>query len=443
MSYELHDYQRLGVRFLQNNPRAGLFLDMGLGKTACVLSALTPEHLPVLVVAPKRVAEETWPTEHAIWRPDLSLALAAGKPADRRAALESGAGIIVLGRDNLKDIPPYRHNFNTLVVDELSGFKSKGMRWKMGSGVANRTTHVWGLTGTPMPNGYLDLFYQILLLDAGKRLGTSVTAYRNKFFYPGNRLPNGIVTEWILRDGADIEIKNLIEDLCLYMESDGRVSLPGISMVDYSFNLPPDILKFYRKLKKDMVADMEELGLIVSADSAGVLSNRLSQVASGFIYDVDQETGLRTGTTTVLHSERIELIKDLVEMAGSPVLLAYRYKEEERLLLDLPGARSIKEPGIVKEWNLGDVPILVAHPASAGHGLNLQYGGHHIIWTSPTWELELWLQFNKRLYRQGQKHPVIVHKITAKNTVDTIIYSRLEDKNWNQQDLLEHLISPI
>lgn len=408
-----------------------------------MLSALTPAHLPVLVTAPKRVAEETWPQERDLWRPDLSLALAAGSPAQRKEALESGADIIVLSRDNLKDIPPYRHDFNTLVVDELSGFKSKGMRWKMGSGVANRTEHVWGLTGTPMPNGYMDLFYQIQLLDGGKRLGTNVTSFRNRFFFPGNRLPNGIVTEWLLHEGSDLKIRELIEDLCLYMESDGRIQLPGISLVDHSFNLPPDILKFYRTLKKDMVADMEELGLVVSADSAGVLSNRLSQVASGFIYEVDQTTGLRTGTTTVLHSERIELIKDLVEQAQSPVLIAYRYKEEERLLLDLPGARSIREPGIVKEWNQGTVPILVAHPASAGHGLNLQYGGHHIIWASPTWELELWLQFNKRLYRQGQKHPVVVHKITAKGTVDTIIYRRLEDKDFNQQELLDHIVSPV
>lgn len=431
------------MSFLRQHPRAGLFLDLGLGKTATVLSALTPDHLPALVVAPKRVTENTWPEERDLWRPDLSYALAAGSPAQRAEALASDADLIFLGRDNFKDIAPYRNKFNTLVLDELSGFKSKGMRWKMANGISQRVDHVWGLTGTPSPNGYLDLFYQIMLLDTGKRLGTRITSYRERFFYPGNRLPNGVVTEWIMQEGADEKIKRLLEDMCLYMEADGRIELPPVSYPAHNLKLPPDVMKFYRTLKRDMIAEMDELGLTVSADSAGVLSNRLSQVSAGFIYDVDQETGLRTGTTTTLHSERIEMVKELLEAATSPVLVAYRFKEEERLLLELPGARSIREPGVIKDWNRGDVPILVAHPASAGHGLNLQHGGHTIIWTSPNWELELWIQFNGRLNRQGQKHPVVVHKIIAKDTVDKIIYARLEDKDDVQKDLLEHFRSPV
>lgn len=441
---KLHDYQRLAVSFLQKNPKAGLFLDLGLGKTATVLSALTPEHLPALVVAPKRVAENTWPEERDLWRPDLSMALAAGGPAARAEALRSGADIVVLGRDNLKDTAPVRDRFTTLVLDELSGFKSKGStRWKVANALSQRVDHVWGLTGTPSPNGYLDLFPQIMLLDRGKRLGTRITSYRERFFYAGNRLPNGIVTEWIMHEGADAKIKALLEDLCLYMDAEGRIKIPPVSYPAHTIHLPPDVMAFYRRLKYDMVASMDDLGLVVSADSAGVLSNRLSQVSAGFIYDVDQETGERTGTTTTLHSERIEMVKELLEAATSPVLVAYRYKEEERLLLQLPGARSIREKGVIQDWNKGDVPILVAHPASAGHGLNLQHGGHTIIWTSPNWELELWIQFNGRLNRQGQKHPVVVHKIIAKDTVDKIIYNRLETKDSVQQDLLDHLRSPV
>lgn len=441
MTYVLHDYQRLAVSYLQKHPRAGLFLDLGLGKTATVLSALTPEHLPVLVVAPKRVAENVWPEERDIWRPDLSYALASGSPADRKWSLQSDADIYILSRDNFKDIVPFRHKFNTLVLDELSGFKSKGVRWKMANGVSRRTKHVWGLTGTPAPNGYLDLFYQIMLLDGGDRLGTAVTRYRGSYFYPEYVMPNGVVTSWKMQEGADAKIKKLLEDLCLYMESDGRIELPEVSYPIHTIHLPGNVMKFYRKLKNDMVSTMDELGLAIAADTGGALSNLLSQVSSGFVYETDPITQVRT--TTTIHSERIDTVKELLEAATSPVLVAYRYKEEERQLLALPGARSIREPGVIKDWNRGDVPVLVAHPASAGHGLNLQHGGHTIIWTSPDWELELWIQFNKRLHRQGQKHPVVIHKIIAKDTVDTIIYKRLEDKTYTQQDLLEHLRSPV
>lgn len=393
-------------------------------------------------MAPKRVAENTWPEERDLWRPDLSMALAVGGPAARAKALRSDADIVVLGRDNLKDVAPVRDNFTTLVLDELSGFKSKtSVRWKVANAMSKRVDHVWGLTGTPSPNGYLDLFAQIMLLDRGKRLGTRITSYRERFFYPGNRLPNGIVTEWIMHEESGAKIKALLEDLCLYMDAEGRIDIPPVSYPAHTIHLPPDIMKFYRRLKADMVADLDSLGIVVSADSAGVLSNRLSQVSAGFVYDTDPETNERT--TTTLHNERIEMVKELLEAATSPVLVAYRYQEEERLLLQLPGARSIREPGVIQDWNKGDVPILVAHPASAGHGLNLQHGGHTIIWTSPNWELELWIQFNGRLNRQGQTKPVIIHKIVAKDTVDTIIYRRLETKESVQQDLLDHLRSPV
>jgi hypothetical protein len=225
------------------------------------------------------------------------------------------------------------------------------------------------------------------------------------------------------------------------MESEGRITLPSLTYAEQKFTLSEPVMKFYRQLKRDMVADMEEIGLTVSADNAGILSNRLCQVAAGFVYEWDVETKVRN--TRHVHDDRIEVVKELIEAAQSPCLIAYKYQEEERRLMELPGAHSIHEPNIVARWNKGDVPILVAHPQSAGHGLNLQHGGHHIIWSSPDWSLELWMQFNKRLHRQGQKHPVIVHKVIAKGTVDTIVYDRLEEKGVRQGGLLEHLRSPI
>lgn len=439
---KLHDYQKLAVSFLQKQPRAGLFLDMGLGKTATVLSALTPEHLPALIVAPKRVAENTWPEERDLWRPDLSYHLAAGKPEWRKEALTSDSDLIFLGRDNIKEVAAVRHKFKTLVVDESSGFKNhKSVRWKMANGLSNRTNFTWLLTGTPAPNTYQNLWAQIFLLDQGERLGKSMTAFNNRWYYPIRTNANHVVIEWGVKDNAEKEIRGLIEDLCLYMESEGRITLPSLAYVDQKFTLPGPVMEFYRKLKRDMVADMEEIGLTVSAENAGILSNRLCQVAAGFVYEWDPEAKVRN--TRHIHEDRIEVVKELIEAAQSPCLVAYKYQEEERRLMELPGAHSIHEPNIVARWNNGDVPVLVAHPQSAGHGLNLQHGGHHIIWSSPDWSLELWLQFNKRLHRQGQKHPVIVHKVIAKGTVDTIVYNRLEEKDYRQGGLLEHLRSPV
>lgn len=440
---KLHDYQeKIGVPFLQNHPKAGLFLDMGLGKTAIVLSALTDDHLPALIVAPKRVAEETWPEERDIWRPDLSYHLAAGDAGWRKEALASDSDLIFLGRDNIKEVAEVRHKFKTLVVDESSGFKShKSVRWKMANGLSNRTDSTWLLTGTPAPNTYQNLWAQIFLLDQGKRLEKSWTAFNERWYYPIRVNANHVVMEWGVKDGAEEEIRGLIEDICLYMESEGRISLPTLTYADRNFILPEDVMAFYRKLKRDMVADMEEIGLTVSADNAGILSNRLCQVAAGFVYEWDPEAKVRN--TIEIHEDRIEVVKELIEAAQSPCLVAYKYKEEERRLMALPGAHSIHEPGVVSKWNKGDVPILVAHPQSAGHGLNLQHGGHHIIWSSPDWSLELWQQFNKRLHRQGQKHPVVIHKVIAKGTVDTIVYGRLEEKDTRQGTLLEHLKSPV
>lgn len=456
MTLQLHDYQLVARDFLRGRDRAALFLDMGLGKTAATLAALEPRHLPVLVVAPKRVAEEVWSEEVGKWRPDLTVRVASGSPAQRAEALASGADIISLGRDNLGDLldktkrtPTVKElPFRTVVVDELSGFKNRAsVRWKTLNRVikAGAVKHVWGLTGTPAPNGLLDLWGQVALLDGGARLGKNITTYRSRYFMPGRQLPNGVITEWLLRPEAEAHIYRAIEDLCLSMATDGRIQLPDINHNHVPIVLPPAVKKAYEDVKRDLVVDLRDIfdGEIHTAADAGTLTARLSQIAAGFMY-VD-DAALNDMKYTHLHDEKLKATQEIVEGAvGSPVLVFYRFKPEERALLrSIPEARSIREPGVIKDWNAGKVPVLVAHPLSAGHGLNLQHGGHTIVWTSLPWSLEEWQQGNKRLARQGQKHPVVIHSIMARGTIDPVIRARLADKTTTQDALLSHLESPL
>lgn len=445
----LHPYQEVAVEFLQKQSRAALMLDMGLGKTACVLNALTPDHLPCLVVAPKRVAEEVWDVERDLWRPDLSIAVAKGTPGKRREALLSGADIVVLGRDNLRDLDGVDVPFRTLVVDELSGFKNRAsVRWKTARRIISRgVKHVWGLTGTPAPNGYLDLWGQIALLDGGERLGRNITTYRSRYFYPGRQLPSGVIIEWIMREGADAKIRERIQDICLAMATDGRVQLPAVTFNNVYVELPSAVRKAYQDLETNLVVDLREIfddAHRHTAGNAAILTSRLSQMTAGFLYVDDAD--LHGYAHTLLHTEKIDALRDIMESERvGGVLVFYRYTAERDMILRAfpEQAHLISEPGVVKKWNAGQVPMLLAHPASAGHGLNLQHGGHTIVWTSPTWDLEHWDQANKRLARQGQKQPVIIHLLLAKNTVDSLIRGRLTEKSTVQQDLLEFLESPV
>lgn len=437
---QLHDYQHVASAHLREHPRSALFLDMGLGKTASSLSAIEPRHLPVLVVAPKRVASDVWPIETREWRPDLSLSLAAGTPDQRARAIARGADITVIGRDNLKDVAA-RGTYSTVILDELSGFKTRAsQRWKLARQLLRRTRHVWGLTGTPAPNGLMDLWAQMYLLDEGMRLGESLTMYRSRYFTPGRQLASGVVTEWLLRPGADARIHDMISDICLSMGTEGRINLPPVTYNTIRVNLPPAVMAVYKRMKRELVADLSLLGgEIHTAANAAVLTNKLSQISAGFLYP--DEPG---GTVSELHREKCAAVTEVVEGTGSPVLVFYRYKaEREQLLAALPGARTIEEPGVIPAWNEGRVPVLLAHPASAGHGLNLQHGGHTIVWTSLPWSLEEWQQGNKRLARQGQRHPVVIHVITAERTVDSAINERLTTKTSVQDALLKHLESPL
>lgn len=446
---QLHDYQVQAVSFLQERRKAGLFLDMGLGKTAICLRALTPDSLPALVTAPKRVAENVWETEAALWRPDLRVVVAKGTPKTREAALASGADIVVIGRDNLADAVPHAGRFKTLIMDELSGWKSRAsLRWKAAKKITQdpAITHVWGLTGTPSPNGLLDLWAQVYLLDGGLRLGTAVTHFKTRYFAPGRQLPNGVVTEWNLRPGADKRIHALLDDLCLSMGTDGKVDLPPVTHNTIAVPLAPKVRQVYKRMKNDLVADLDLLGGEVhSAQNAAVLSSKLEQICAGFMYVDDAD--LRDGQYDVLHLDKVKAVAEVVDGTGSQVLVAYRFKAELDLLRQGLGslAHTIDEPDVVAKWNSnkGLVPVLLVHPASAGHGLNLQHGGHTAIWATSPWSLEEYMQLNKRLARQGQQHPVVIHHLVSPHTVDEAKLQRLEEKKTVQQALLDHLDSPL
>lgn len=426
----LHAYQVKAVQHLWDNDRAGLFLEMGLGKTATTLQALTPDHFPVLVVAPKRVAEKVWPVEVPKWRPDLSVSLAAGTPAKRAAALMTDADVYVIGQDNLKDIKPGQ--FRTIVLDELSGYKNRGsLRWKLAKKITDAAAYVYGLTGTPSPNGLMNLWAQAYLLDGGKALGRTLTSFRNRYFTPGRQLATGTIIEWNARPEAQERIEEALAPFCLSMRAIDHLDLPPVTYNRIVVSMGHKASQIYDRLSTSLVAQIEDQ--THTAANAAVLTGKLSQVTAGFLYP-DTDSGERT---VDLHTEKIAAALEVVEGSGSPVLVFYRFTwERDALLATLPGARLVDDPGALDDWNRGLVPVLLAHPASAGHGLNLQAGGHTILWTTMPWSLEQWEQANARLARQGQAHPVVVHTLEVPGTVDEAIHARLLEKVSVQEALM-------
>lgn len=446
----LHDYQVLARDFLRAHPRAGLFLDMGLGKTAVTLRALEPRHLPVLVSAPKRVALEVWPAEAAMWRPDLTIDVVHGSPAQRKAILEnSTSDILVMGRDLFHETEPYGKRYKTLVIDELSGYKTKSSgRWKN----ANRLLrggieYMWGLTGTPSPNGLLDLWGQVALMDGGARLGKTFGGYKGRYFTPQKMVWNAAIGRSIPVDyrpnpGADTRIHQLLSDLCLSMQTDGRIVLPEFTVNRVNVPLPPGVRTVYADMERDFVANLELLGTIHSAANAAVLTSKLSQITAGFLYNDDQI--LDPGFSWI-HDAKVDALAEIVEATDGPLLVFYRYQAElRRFLKKFPQATPVKqEHDLQNRWNAGEIPLLLAHPASAGHGLNLQKGpGHTMVWSTLPTSLEEWDQANKRLHRQGQKNPVVAHVLHTPSTVDVVNWLRLVDKKSVQDALMDYLEAP-
>ena len=439
----LHPYQRDAVAHLYAHPRAGLMLVPGLGKTAIALSALTEVHFPVLVVAPKRVIEETWPEEIAKWRPDLTYSLVRGDAVTRRKRLQESTDIHLISESTItsdfraRKKPPYR----TVILDELSMYKNRGaQRTRAVTRLVKDVPYVWGLTGTPTPNSLLDLWPQMFMLDRGARLERTVTAYRTKHFRPGKRLPNGVIMDWTLRPGHDEIIQSLIKDICLSVDKT-NAKYPIQNDVYHLFDLPPKARTVYDRMNESFVVEIGET--LASVEHAAAKTNKLSQIASGFMYHSGLIGAEESDQAEITHHHmgKMEVLKSILDDAqGAPALVFYRYDEDRRRLLHLEGAVDVKTPHSIERWNRGNIPILIAHPASAGHGLNLQRGGSLMIWYGATWSSEHYAQGIGRLVRQGQPSPAVaVHHIIARDTVDEQLFNVVQGKISKQEALLQVL----
>ena len=387
----------------------------------------------MLVVAPKRVAEDTWPREIQKWEHlhGLTFSLVLGSEKERRAALSKQAMIYIINRENVSWlVENHRWDFDTLVIDELSSFKSsKAQRFRALKKVRPMCSRVIGLTGTPAPNTLIDLWPQIYLLDMGQRLGRFITHYRERFFVPDKR-NREIVYSYKLREGAEQKIYDLIGDICISMKATDHLKMPELFFNRVEVHLSPRERKLYDTLKEDMVLTLRDGE--VDAMNAASLSGKLLQLANGAVYSAD-------GKALPIHSRKLDALEDLVEAAnGKPVLVAYWYKHDlQRIQERFPDSRVIDTPKDISDWNTGKIAIGLLHPASGGHGLNLQDGGSTIVWYGMTWSLELYQQLNARLWRQGQKNStVIIHHIITVGTHDEDVLRALERKDMGQAALI-------
>lgn len=454
--YNPHPYQEYATRAIAERPSVGLFLDMGLGKTVITLTAIS-ELLSgsrvdmvkkVLIIAPLRVAQTTWSGEAAKWEHTghLRISKVLGSKPVRIKALSASADIYIINRENVPwlvdyycgDNSSFNGNdwpFDMVVIDELSSFKShKSKRFKAIKSVLPHIGRLVGLTGTPTPNGLLDLWPQIYLLDGGERLGRFITHYRNRYFIPdkANRY-SGIVYSWTLKRGADKRIHAAISDLCVSMKAEDYLTLPARIDRTISVNMPLQARRKYVQLEKDLLLPLTQSD--VEAGSAAILAGKLLQFANGAVYDEFHEA-------QEIHTAKLEALEDLAEAAnGNPLLVFYSYQhDQQRIIKRLESAgyevSTLKTEADIERWNAGEVPIMLAHPASAGHGLNLQAGGSTVVWFGLPWSLELYEQGNGRIYRQGQERPVVVYHIVAAGTVDEDVMRALEGKAKGQAALL-------
>lgn len=444
MNFNPYKYQQYATNHIIDNPASALFLDMGLGKTVSTLTAIDDLMLlgdinKTLVIAPLRVAEDTWSTEVEKWDhlKHLRISKVLGKEKDRIAALNQEADIYVINRENVEWlVNKYFNNwvFDMLVIDELSSFKSpKAQRFKALRKVRPYFKRVVGLTGTPTPNSLIDLWPQVYLLDGGKRLGKTITSYRQQYFTPG-QMNGHIVYNYNLKPGADETIHSRISDICISMMAKDYLDLPERIDNKIEIKLSESTKKKYKQLEKDLVIELGEND--ITAANAAVLTNKLLQMANGAIYSEDK-------SVVEIHDEKLKALLEVIEAAnGKPVLVFYSFQHDyDRItkFLNKKGykPKKLNDSSDIKSWNEGKIDILLLHPASAGHGLNLQYGGSTIVWFGLPWSLELYQQANARLHRQGQKEVVVINHLIAKGTVDEDVMKALSNKEVNQNVLLE------
>jgi SNF2 family DNA or RNA helicase len=448
MKYIPHKYQEAATKHIYDNLKAGLFLAMGLGKTVITLTAIKQmiyEQFAVnkvLIIAPLRVAEDTWSREVDKWDhlKGLKISKILGSAAQRRAAMYADADIYVINRENvcwlvneLDTSTGTAWDFDMVVIDELSSFKSaKAQRFRSLRKVISGSRRVIGLTGTPAPNGLIDLWPQIYLLDQGERLGKTITGYRERYFSPNQRNAQ-VVFNYKIKDGSEESIREKIGDICMSMKAEDWLQMPARIDNIQSVKLSDKEMEAYRKFEKD--AYMEFLNAEVTALTAAALTQKLLQYANGAMYYDLQ------GQYVKVSDKKLEALEEIIELSnGKPVLIFYSFKHDlERIKARVKGAVKLESAKDIEKWNKGEIPVMLAHPASAGHGLNLQDGGNIIVWFGLTWSLELYQQANARLYRQGQKQAVIIHHLIADGTVDEAVLKSLQGKTDVQESLLQAL----
>ena len=446
MKYNPHDYQRYATEYIESHPAAAVFLDMGLGKTSITLTALNNllfDYFAVhriLVVAPLRVARNTWSDEIEKWEHlhNLTFAIAVGSEKERLEALKKQADITMINRENLqwlieKSGQPFEYDM--VVIDELSSFKNhQAKRFKALMKVRPKVKRIVGLTGTPSSNGLIDLFAEFKILDMGMRLGRFIGQYRNTYFKP-DKVNGPIVYSYKPLPGAEDAIYEKISDITISMKAADHLKMPELVNTKYMVHLSEKEKKKYEDMKAELVLALPE-GEITAANAAS-LSGKLSQMANGAVYADDE-------SILPIHDRKLDALEDIIESAnGKPILIAYWFKHdlmriEQRLTEKKIPFQKLDSDASMKKWNRGELPVALIHPASAGHGLNLQSGGSTIVWFGITWSLELYLQTVARLYRQGQSSgTVTVIHILTEGTVDEKIMKALADKDSTQSALID------
>lgn len=439
MKYEPHNYQQFATDFILEHPISCLMLDMGLGKTVITLTALWQLALDsfdvsrILVIAPKRVAEDTWPKELSKWEhlSGLDATLVMGTQAEREAALHQQTFLYIINRENVSWlVANHPWDFDMVVIDELSSFKSnQAQRFKAMKKVRPLISRIVGLTGTPAPNSLLDLWPEMYLMDMGQRLGRFIGGFRDRFFTPDKR-NREIIYSYKPREGAEEAIYGLISDICISMKAVDYLDMPELIMNRVEVSMDSRERKIYDDFQRDMVVSLQ--GEELDAVNAAALSGKLTQMANGAVYGENRKV-------LHIHDRKLDALEDLMEAAnGKPLLVAYWYEHDlQRIKARFKNARCIDTTQDIDDWNAGKIPLALIHPASAGHGLNLQEGGCTIVWFGLTWSLELYQQLNARLWRQGQKHTVVIHHIVTKGTHDEDVLRALDNKDTRQSALID------
>ena len=439
MRYVAHNYQNYAKDFILAHKVSALFLDCGLGKTITTLTAIHElmydsfEISKVLIIAPLRVAQSTWKDEIEKWD-HLNLlrySIVVGDEKERLKALKQNSDIYIINRENVDWLVTKSgidFNFDMLVIDELSSFKSHtSKRFKSLLKIRPYFERVVGLTGTPSSNGLMDLWAEFRVLDLGERLGRYITHYRNEYFLPDKR--NGaVIFSYKPQPNAEERIYRRLADMTISMKSTEYLKMPELILNELEINLDEEDQMKYKKFKKEMVMTIQEKE--IDAINAASLSNKLIQLANGSIYDEDKKF-------YEVHNKKLDKLEEIIESAnGKPVLVAYWFKADKERIEKRFKVREIKTADDIKQWNMGMINLALIHPASAGHGLNLQSGGSTLVWFSLTWSLELYQQTNARLYRQGQKDTVVIHHLITKNTIDEDIMKSLKRKDKTQEALM-------